>query len=156
MGSTLLITLKLILAVTLGGCVGVERQYFGKPAGVRTYSLVSLGSALFTIMALEFFSKMPNIDPSRIAAQVVVGIGFIGAGMIIIHRRHIEGLTTAAALWTAAAVGMAIGIGWYWEAILTTFLVFIILNVFGRFDIKKKKTLWEKITNKRKKKSLFK
>jgi len=100
--------LQLLLAVFLGGLIGWQREHIGKPAGSRTYALVCVGSALFTIMSIKGFGA----DSARVAAQVLTGIGFLGAG-IIMHKEGgvVVGLTTAAGLWVVAAVGMAIGIG---------------------------------------------
>src|SRR3989344_7044505 len=99
---------RLTLAVILGMSIGFEREYRRKAAGLRTYTLVALGAALFTILSFQAFPGVP-FDPSRIASQVVVGIGFIGAGIIFLRGDRIEGLTTAAGLWVTAAIGMAIG-----------------------------------------------
>ena len=129
MPQILIICLKLILASFLGVVIGFERKTFGKPAGSRTYAMVALGSALFTIISLEGFVNVANFDPTRIASQIVVGIGFIGAGLIIFHKQHIEGLTTAAALWATSAVGMAIGIGWYIIATVAAILIWIVVFV---------------------------
>lgn len=121
------IFLQLLLAAVLGGLMGLEREYKRREAGLRTYALVSLGSALFTIIGFEVFSSFISktgisFDPSRIIAAVVMGIGFIGTGLIIYRQLHIEGLTTAAGLWLAAAIGGAVGSQLYWSAIFTTFL----------------------------------
>lgn len=134
------IFLQLLLAVFLGGLIGIEREYVGKAAGVRTYALVCLGATLFTILSREAFQNFigkpgVSIDPTRIAGQVVLGIGFIGAGLIIFRGFRIEGLTTAAGLWVSAAIGMAIGAEFYSIAIFTAALVFIILEGLGRLDI---------------------
>jgi putative Mg2+ transporter-C (MgtC) family protein len=138
MNSLLIITGKLLLAIILGYCIGLERESTGKPAGSRTYALVSMGAALFTIIALEGFNQFTNIDPSRIIGQIVVGIGFIGAGLIIFEKHEIEGLTTAAALWTSAAMGVTIGLGWFAVAIITAFLIFFVLFVLGKLEYKLK------------------
>lgn len=144
MNDTLIIILKLLLAILLGGMIGIERERLGKPAGARTYALITLGSTLFTILSVQGFSQYPNVIPTSIASQIVIGIGFIGAGLIIFHRQHIEGLTTASGLWVTAAVGMAIGIGWYLIALVTSVLVFALLYVVRKieFESSKKKTLW--------------
>lgn len=123
---------ELLLAALLGGLIGLEREYMRKEAGLRTYSLVSLGAALFTIIsfqAFELFSGQTGIDfdPSRIIGQIVLGIGFLGAGLIIFRGSHVEGLTTAAGLWVVAAIGVAVGIGFYFLAIFATFLAVGIL-----------------------------
>jgi putative Mg2+ transporter-C (MgtC) family protein len=126
------VVLQLILAAILGGLMGLEREYKRKEAGLRTYSLVSLGAAFFTIISyqtFDLFSGKPAIDfdPTRIIGQIVLGIGFLGAGLIIFRGFHIEGLTTAAGLWVAAAVGVAIGARFYFPAIFVTFLTIGIL-----------------------------
>lgn len=126
------IIFQLILAAILGGAVGLEREYRRKEAGLRTYALVSLGAALFTIIALELFQAFlgkpgANLDPLRVIQAVAVGIGFIGGGLIIYRQFHIEGLTTAAGLWIAAAIGIAVGIKSYFLAIFATLLAIVIL-----------------------------
>ena len=126
------IIIQLVLAVVLGGLIGIEREYKGKEAGMRTYSLVCLGAAFFTITSFEIlklFSGQAGVDfdPSRMAGQIVLGIGFLGAGLIIFRGSHIEGLTTAAGLWVTAAVGVAIGTKLYFPAIFVTFLAIAIL-----------------------------
>src|SRR3990167_5671011 len=130
---------QLILAVVLGALIGLERQLAGKTAGVRTYALVSLGSALFSYMSkygfMEFWG-VPGFDPSRIASQVVVGVGFIGAGLIVFHSERIKGLTTAAGLWVSAAIGMAVGFRLYPIAILATVLTLIIFIILWIFEQK--------------------
>lgn len=144
MNEILIITIKLILAIILGGLIGIEREYSHKPAGSRTFALVTLGSALLTILALQGFTDNPNVDPTRIIGQIVVGIGFIGAGLIIFEKHHIEGLTTASALWASAVIGITIGRGWYAVALIATFLILLLLYVVGRIEFAKtkKKTLW--------------
>lgn len=126
---TLQIIYQLTLAAILGMLVGFEREYHGKPAGLRTYMLVTVGAALFTILSVHSSVGEPYFDPSRIASQVVVGIGFLGAGLILVRGRRIEGLTTAAGLWATAAIGMATGFGFYLIAVYTTILVVFILFV---------------------------
>jgi len=142
-----IIPFKLLLAILLGGIIGIERERMGKPAGSRTYALIALASTLFTVLSVEGFGTMANSDPSRIASQILVGLGFIGAGIIIFHRQNeqIEGLTTAAALWATAAIGMAIGINWYFEAVFASILIFLILFIVRKveFNKKKKNTLWD-------------
>ena len=126
------IFLQLLLATILGGLVGLEREYKKKEAGLRTYGLVSLGAALFTIISFQVFNSYigkPGVsfDPSRIVGQIVLGIGFLGAGLIIFRGFRIEGLTTAAGLWVVAAIGVTVGIGLYFLAILVAFLALLIL-----------------------------
>ena len=123
------VVLRLAVAAVLGGAIGVERELRDREAGVRTHLLVSLGSALFTIVSAygfhEFLTSGASVvraDPTRIAAQIVTGIGFLGAGAIIREGLSVRGLTTAATLWVVAAIGMACGAGWYWAAIVATLL----------------------------------
>jgi putative Mg2+ transporter-C (MgtC) family protein len=144
MYDTLIIILQLLLAIILGGFIGIERETLGKPAGSRTYALIALGSALFTILSVQGFSQYAGAIPTAIASQIVIGIGFIGAGLIVFHRQHVEGLTTASGLWATAAVGMAIGLGWYFVAIITSILIFLLLFIVRKieFERSKKKTLW--------------
>jgi putative Mg2+ transporter-C (MgtC) family protein len=121
---TLQIFFQILLAAVLGMAIGAEREHRHKSAGLRTYTLVSLGSCLFTILSVYGFSGSQGIlDPSRIASQIVVGIGFIGAGMIILRENKIEGLTTAAGVWTTAGIGMAVGLGLYLIAIFASLLI---------------------------------
>ncbi|MGQ9551720.1 MAG: MgtC/SapB family protein [Candidatus Bathycorpusculaceae bacterium] len=127
--------LGLILAMTLGAIVGFEREITHKPAGLRTHMLVSLGSCLFTIVSLYEFS----IDPARIAAGIVTGIGFIGAGTIIAEQDKIVGITTAASLWVTAAIGLTIGVGNYVLGVVATLLVFLVLS--SRMILKKMRIL---------------
>lgn len=115
--------LQIFLAVILGGLVGWQREHIGKAAGPRTYALVCVGSALFTILSIQAFG---GSEPSRMAAQIITGIGFIGAGMILHKRNAIEGLTTAAGLWVMAAIGTAVGAGWLWESVIVSGVVFMI------------------------------
>lgn len=131
---------KMLLAVFLGALIGVEREIAHKSAGMRTHALVALGSALFTV-APALLSG-PTIDPTRIAAQVVTGIGFLGAGLIIFDQSHsrVQGLTTAAGVWVAAAIGMAVGFGLVEVAVwatLITILVFLVLWPVEQKFIKK-------------------
>jgi putative Mg2+ transporter-C (MgtC) family protein len=126
--------LRLALAAVLGGAIGVERELREREAGLRTHLLVSLGSALFTIVSAYGFhaflasgQSVVRADPTRIAAQIVTGIGFLGAGAIIRQGLSVRGLTTAATLWVVAAVGLASGAGYYSAAAITTGLVLIAL-----------------------------
>jgi len=127
--------LRLALAAVLGGAIGVERELREREAGLRTHMLVALGSALFTIVSAygfhAFLASGANVvraDPTRIAAQIVTGIGFLGAGAIIRQGLSVRGLTTAATLWVVAAVGLAAGAGYYSAAVITTALVLIALH----------------------------
>jgi putative Mg2+ transporter-C (MgtC) family protein len=126
--------LRLALAAALGGLIGIEREIREREAGLRTHLLVSLGSALFTIVSAygfsEFLSSGQSVvraDPTRIAAQIVTGIGFLGAGAIIRQGLSVRGLTTAATLWVVAAIGMAVGAGYYSAAVFGTGLVVLSL-----------------------------
>ena len=117
--------LQLILAAVLGGLVGMEREHKRKEAGLRTYAMISLGSALFAIVA---FANTDSGDPIRVVQAVAPGIGFIGAGVIIYRQFRVEGLTTAAGLWVTAGIGLAVGVGLYWTAIFVSFLMILILE----------------------------
>jgi putative Mg2+ transporter-C (MgtC) family protein len=126
--------LRLALAAALGGVIGIERELREREAGFRTHMLVALGSALFTIVSAygfhAFLGSGANViraDPTRIAAQIVTGIGFLGAGAIIRQGLSVRGLTTAATLWVVAAIGLAVGAGYYSGALITTGLVVLAL-----------------------------
>ena len=126
--------LRLFVAGILGAIIGLEREYRAKEAGFRTHFLVSLGSALIMIVSQYGFQNvlgMPSmsLDPSRVAAQVVTGIGFIGAGTIIIQRQFVRGLTTAAGIWVASGIGLAIGGGMYGVGIAATFFTLLGLEL---------------------------
>ena len=130
MGTELDITLRLAVAMLLGGVIGFEREYRAKDAGFRTHFLVALGSALFCIVSQYGFGFELK-DSSRVAAQVVSGIGFLGAGTIIFQKNVVRGLTTAAGLWVTAAIGLACGTGMYLPAIVTTLMVLIGLEILS-------------------------
>lgn len=119
---------QIILAIILGAVIGWQREKRGKAAGARTYALVTAGAALFTILSANIFPD----DPARIAAQIVTGIGFLGAGAILHKESAIVGLTTAAGLWIMAAIGMAVGLGYYLLAILTTLTMLAVLMINER------------------------
>ena len=123
---------RLALAVVLCGAIGLERESRGQAAGLRTHILVGLGSALFTLVSAYAFVDAPrtNIDPTRIAAQIVTGVGFLGAGTIIRQGFTVRGLTTAAALWIVAAIGMAAGAGYYFGAVVSTVIILATLIGF--------------------------
>lgn len=130
------IILQLILAAVIGLILGFEREVIGKPAGMRTYALVTLGATAFTIISKHGFADVGgSFDPSRVAAQIVTGIGFLGAGIIIFRGVKVEGLTTASGLWVAAAIGMAIGAAMYSVGIAAAIIAFIVMVVLRRFDI---------------------
>jgi putative Mg2+ transporter-C (MgtC) family protein len=118
--------LRLLLAATLGALVGLEREIHDHPAGMRTHLLVSLGSAGFTVLSIAAFPS-PGADPARVAAQIVTGIGFLGAGAILKEGLSIHGLTTAASLWVVAAIGMAAGAGAWVTALTITAIAIVSL-----------------------------
>jgi putative Mg2+ transporter-C (MgtC) family protein len=133
------LTLKLVLSVLAGGAVGLERQIAGKPAGLRTNILICLGSALLMDLSMNLGVSFggPRIgDPARLAAQVVTGIGFIGAGTIMQARGSITGLTSAATIWVVAAIGLAIGAGFFVEALGATAMVMLVLAGLGTLEHK--------------------
>jgi|HigsolmetaAR203D_1030402.scaffolds.fasta_scaffold01818_11 Uncharacterized membrane protein len=131
--------LRLGVAVVLGGLIGIERELSNHPAGFRTHILVCIGSALIMLLSIYGFSEFINepnvrVDPARLAAQVISGIGFLGAGTIIRKGVSISGLTTAASLWATAGIGLSAGAGFYSGALLTTFLVLICLFVLNKLE----------------------
>lgn len=133
------LTVRLILAIVLGGLVGLERELGGHSAGFRTHILVCLGSAAIMLLSMYGFSEYaaePNvrIDPARLAAQVISGIGFLGAGTILRTGLTISGLTTAASLWVVAAVGLSVGAGFYYGASISAFLVVISLFFLNKVE----------------------
>jgi len=125
---------KLAAATVLGGLVGWQREARDRPAGLRTHVLVCLGSAIYTLTSLGFGGRA---DPSRVAAQVATGVGFLGAGTIMRHGNEVRGLTTAASLWAVAAIGICVGMGGntYWVAVLGTVLVLLTLTLFRRLEM---------------------
>lgn len=124
-----LLMIKLVLAMVLGIILGLERIYAHKTAGMRTYALVTIAAAFFVIIAKGFTAE---IDPIiRMASQIIVGVGFLGAGLIIFKDGHIENLTTAAGMWMCAGIGMAVGFGMFREAIFVTILTFFVLGVLS-------------------------
>ncbi len=131
------ILIRLALACILGGVIGIERERNRHPAGLRTHILVCVGATLVmlcNIYIFEQYKESANIDPTRMGAQVISGIGFLGAGTIIKEGLSIRGLTTAASLWAVACLGISIGIGFYAGAIITTSIVLIILVFFSKFE----------------------
>ena len=124
---------RLLVAALLGGLVGFERERSGKVAGLRTHTLVSVGAALLSIISIRLFQIFPSINGTvgydyHLVANIVVGIGFIGAGTILRRDNRIEGTTTAASLWVVSAIGIASGFGFYPEAVATTVVVYIVLT----------------------------
>ncbi len=127
--------LQLGLAVLLGGAIGMERELSGKPAGLRTNILICVGAMLFTTMSVHLALLVPGRgDPTRVAAQIATGVGFIGAGTILHARGAVTGLTSAATIWVVSAIGMAIGGGAYVEALGTTLLVMLVLYGLGYLE----------------------
>lgn len=139
--------IRLLTAAVLGASLGIERVFAHKVAGIRTYALVSMGSALFIIISTIVTVQFVNItafDPLRMAASVITGIGFLCAGIIIFRNSHIEGLTTAAGLWVASGIGVASGFGLYAIAAFTTFVTIFIFTAvwFLEEKIKKLSSNW--------------
>ena len=147
------ILLRLVLAVILGGVIGLNRKRHSKPAGLRTMALISLGCATFTLIGIEAVIQLAvlqagadsltssattgvNLDSSRIIAGIVGGVGFLGAGAIIQSRGRIQGMTSAASIWVTATIGVSVGLGLYTLAVATTFLAFVVLisNKCGGHD----------------------
>lgn len=125
----------LILAAFLSMIIGMERERRQRPAGLRTHMLVGIGACLFTLLSILAF---PGADPARVAAQIVVGIGFLGAGTIIQRKSDVRDLTTAASIWTTAAVGMAAGAGAWFLAMTATLIIWVVLAIIRRFEPEKK------------------
>ena len=131
----LAIVLRILAAVICGGAIGIERELKNRPAGLRTYMLVSVGACLIMLTNQYIYQVTQSGDPMRLGAQVVSGIGFLGAGTIIVTRHNqIKGLTTAAGLWSAAGVGLALGVGFYEAALVAGLFVFVILTLMQRWD----------------------
>lgn len=136
--------LSLLLAVVLGALLGTERTLAHKVAGMRTFSLVALGSAAFVIIGnlqMEQALDPSSIDSLRIASQIILGIGFLGSGLIIVQDKTVNGLTTAAGMWVVAAIGMACGFGLYYLALFITALTLFIFRVLFVFEEKLNKTV---------------
>lgn len=142
-----LVVFRLVLAAVLSGAIGFEREFHGRAAGFRTHILLCLGSTLVMLTSMHIFdiyyTKVP-VDPARIAAGVITGIGFLGAGTIMHSRASVRGLTTAASLWVVAGIGLAVGSGLYFGAILTTFLTIITLMLFSRLEYAMIRKYWYK------------
>ena len=129
----LMIMLRLTLAFVLGGLVGWERERMNQAAGLRTHMLVAAGAAAFTVASVYGFDDLGTVrDPARLAAQIVTGIGFIGAGVIFQGRRQIRGLTTAASIWIVAAIGVMAGLGMIWVGLYTAVATWIALRWLKR------------------------
>ncbi|HTL48168.1 MAG TPA: MgtC/SapB family protein [Verrucomicrobiae bacterium] len=128
------VVIRLAAATILGALIGLERERHGKEAGFRTYTIVCLGSALVMLVSTHIAELYKDTDASRISAQVVSGIGFLGAGAIIRNPAGVKGITTAAGIWIAAGIGLACGLGDFFEATVSTLLVLVILMIFSRVD----------------------
>jgi len=124
--------LSIILAVVLGAAIGLEREISGKAAGLRTNVMICLGAAVFTIISKQMAGETGAV--TRIAAQIVTGVGFLGAGAIIRDRAGVLGLTTAATIWLVASIGMACGAGFHALAVISTFIAVIVLMGLGRLE----------------------
>jgi putative Mg2+ transporter-C (MgtC) family protein len=124
---------RLILAAFLGGAIGLEREFSHKPAGLRTNMFICFGSAMFTVLSVQLAGEYVG-DHTRVAAQIIPGIGFIGAGSILHSRGSVQGLTTAATLFVVASIGMAAGGGMYLQAIFATILILVALQALGWFE----------------------
>ena len=122
--------IKVLIAVVIGGIIGMEREMHSKAAGLRTITLITVGATMFTILS----GKFGDPATSRVAANIITGIGFLGAGVILFAEGKLKGLTTASSIWVAASLGMAVGIGEYVLALATTMIVIIVLAFFARLD----------------------
>lgn len=134
----LIMTLRALLSAFLGAVIGYEREGHGGDAGIRTYAAVSLGACIFGLIS----SHIPGTDPARIAAGIVTGVGFLGAGVILREQGRVAGLTTAATIWATASVGLAISFGMYILGTLTAVIIFFLLSIHHL-------TLWKRLKRKR-------
>lgn len=130
---------RIAIAAVLGAAVGFEREWSHKVAGLRTHSLTAIGAALFSLITIFLFEKYPSVNgvtgfDYHIIANVVVGIGFIGAGAILRRGSHVVGTTTAATLWLVAAVGLAVGLGFIYGALIATMVGYLVLVIFWQFE----------------------
>lgn len=133
--SLLSVVLRITVAIVVGGMIGLERGLKNRPAGLRTYMVVCLGACLIMLTNQYIYQATQTGDPVRMGAQVISGIGFLGAGTIIVTRRNqIKGLTTAAGLWAAAGVGLAVGIGFYEAALIGGFAIFFVMTILQKMD----------------------
>lgn len=146
--------IRLLLATLLGGLIGLERELHGRPAGFRTHLMVALGAALYMGVSLHFYQVYGSlsgnlavrVDPGRVAAQIVVGIGFLGAGAIIRENASVRGLTTAACLWVAAAIGTACGAGMLLIAVVVTAISLVSLLVLKRVEEGLSRDIYQQVT----------
>lgn len=143
----LTVSIKMLLVLFLAGVIGWDREQHGRPAGFRTHILVGIGSTIIMIVSIMLFEQYPesDTDPGRIAAQVVSGIGFLGAGTILIQGSIVKGLTTAASLWATAAIGLAVGGGFYFVAVIASLIVFVALFFLNNIEYGKTKTLTQQL-----------
>lgn len=128
---------RMLLALLLGAVVGAERKHKGQVAGIRTFALISMGACLAMLLSIyvpQEYMGLKNGDPGRIAAQVITGIGFLGGGAMIQQKGAVRGLTTAAGIWITAIIGMAVGVGMYLASVVCTFLIFLVIVGFNRFE----------------------
>ncbi|MBN2120154.1 MAG: MgtC/SapB family protein [Candidatus Omnitrophica bacterium] len=135
--SNFTVFIRIVLAVIFGGLIGLEREHKGRAAGLRTHVLVCMGSCLIMLVSLSVFEAYKSqtpLDPGRIAAGVVTGIGFLGAGTIIRSVQHVSGLTTAASIWVSAGIGIGVGCGLYFASFLVTVFALVTLVLFKRIE----------------------
>jgi len=132
------VILRLVVGAVLGALIGLERERQGQPAGLRTHIILVIGATLAMTLsinlAMQFQPLAPNGDPARLAAQVIVGIGFLGAGAIMRYGISVKGLTTATSMWTMAIVGLAVGAGHYWVGVGVTIMILAVLNILNIFE----------------------
>lgn len=129
--------MRLFVALLLGMFLGIERAFAGKTAGMRTYALVSMGAALFVITSIvigEEYIGRTSFDPLRMASQIITGIGFLGAGLIIFRNKKLSGLTTAAGLWVAAGIGIAVGYGFFDVGVIVSLLTLMVFTIVWYFE----------------------
>lgn len=146
--SNIEIIVRILLAAVIGGLIGIEREVNNRPAGLRTHVLVTLGSTLIMLISIDGFDSLGTgqmADPSRLAAQVVSGIGFLGAGTIMRTGNSINGLTTAASLWVSAGIGLGIGSGYYLGSVVTAVIVLLTLMTLGSLEKKVLKRKYKRI-----------
>ena len=143
--------LKIILSGLLGSIVGIERARSGQSAGIRTNMMIAVASCMFTWLGVEIFTKLSEApqDTARIAAQVVSGVGFLGAGTMLQTKNKIRGLTTAATIWLVAAIGMTVGVGEYWSAVFVTAFALIALVILAPYSERVKETAMERYKERR-------
>ncbi len=132
---------RLLIATVCGALIGLDRERSHKAAGLRTHSLVALGSALLALISFFLYENLPSVNgvngfDYHLIANIIVGIGFIGGGAILRNGSHVTGTTTAASLWTVAAIGLAVGVGFYWGALFTAVIAYFLLTVVWRLERK--------------------